>query len=149
MYMLEHTGVASTTETEGVITTITKAAGRAFFKYVLPRDTGNFKFTINGNEANGSVFYSHELKMILNKMQTIMRNEIKLLAMAKLIIVVEDKNGKFWMLGRKDGMHLTGGTGDSGTALGDRNGYDLDFKGDEVEPPIEVLETVAAQLQTA
>ena len=38
------------------------------------------------------------------------------------------------MLGQTNGMYLSGGSAATGTAYGDRNGYELIFTGQEHEP---------------
>jgi len=77
------------------------------------------------------------------------RNEIKLLAQNTLIAVAKDNNGKYWLVGRQNGIDLTTGTMGTGTAFGDRSGFDLTFAGSEPEPMVEVNSSVANALQTA
>jgi hypothetical protein len=62
-----------------------------------------------------------------------------------LKIIVQTNNGtedggvgQFFYLGQENGMTLSGGTGQTGTAFGDLNGYTLSFMGDEPFPASEV-----------
>jgi len=61
--------VTATTEASGVITAITKAAGKRFYKYELVKETANFVENINASVENGTVFYQQELTIVLNKLQ--------------------------------------------------------------------------------
>jgi hypothetical protein len=79
-------------------------------------------------------------------MQANTRNEILLLAKNNLMAVVEDANGKYWLLGKSNGLDLTGGNSGSGTAQGDRNGYTLTFSGGEKELAPEVNSGIIAGL---
>lgn len=148
LHVMEFANAASITETAGVVTTITKATAKQFYKYVLPRETGSFKDSAQASEANGSLFYKHAVKMVLNKLQSTLRNELLLIAKNKLLIVAKDRNGKYWLLGKTGGMFLTAQESGSGTAAGDRSGYDLDFEGTEPEPMVEVDAATAATLET-
>jgi hypothetical protein len=149
IYFMEKANATTISEASGVVTGITKATGKRFYKYELPKETGSLTETINGNVQNGTVFYSSELKLIINKLTTAVRNEIKLLAQNTLLAVAKDNNGKYWLVGKANGVDLTTGTSGTGTAFGDRSGYDLTFAGSEPEPMIEVNSATAATLQTA
>lgn len=140
--------VTAVTEAAGVVTAITKSAGKMFYKYQLVRGTSMFQETINSSVENGTVFYQQELTIILNKLQTNTRNEILLLAKNNLMAIVEDNNGTFWLLGRLNAINITGGNAGSGTAQGDRSGYTLTFTGGEKELAPSVQSTIIAGLLT-
>jgi hypothetical protein len=101
---------------------------------------------INANVANGTVYYGQELSIILNKLQANTRNEILLLAKNVLMAVVTDNNGKYWLLGKTNGINVTGGSGATGTAQGDRSGYTLTFSAMEAQLAPEVSSSIIAGL---
>jgi hypothetical protein len=138
--------VTATTEVSGVITAVTKASGKRFYKYELVKETSSFVENINASVENGSIFYQQELTVILNKLQANTRNEILLLAQNLLVAVVKDNNGKYWYLGKTRGLDITGGSGGSGTAMGDRSGYSLTFTAKEPELSPEVSSTIITGL---
>jgi hypothetical protein len=148
-YIIELENIKSTTVALGVVTALEKVTAKRFWKYQQLKETSYGKDTFTGNEANGSFFSTQEVGLVINRMHTAVRNEIVLLAMNRLVIVVKDNNGKFWMYGRRFGLQLSGGEGGTGTALADRNGYTLTFTGTEPEPAIEVEASIAAALETA
>lgn len=138
--------VSSVAEASGVVTAITKASGKVFYKYQLVKNSSSLTENVNANVQNGTVFYAQELSIILNKLQANTRNEILLLAKNNLLAVVEDANGKYWLLGKQNGIDLTGGNGATGTAQGDRSGYTLTFSGSEKELAPEVTSSLIAGL---
>ncbi len=143
---IEFANVTSTTETAGVITAITLAASKKFWKYELAKESSSFTETITSSVANGTLFYAQELSVILNKLQANYRNEILLLAKNNLVAIAEDKNGTFFMLGKVNGLEITGGTAGSGVATGDRNGYELTFGGQEPQLATPVNGAIIAAL---
>ena len=121
------------TGASGTYTAVTMDAGKYFWKYDLVKESSNFAEAVNTNVQNGTVFYAQTLEIILNKLQVNTRNEILLLAKNRLVALVQDNNGKTWVLGEVNGLDLTGGGSATGTAFGDRNGYTLTFTGNEKE----------------
>lgn len=146
VYFIAKADIASVTEAAGVVTAITKDAGKVFYKYELVRGTSSMTENITASVENGTVFYAQELSIILNKLEANKRNEILLLAKNNLVAIVEDSNGKYWMLGRLNGVDITGGNGATGTAHGDRSGYTLTFSGSEKELAPEVQSSIIAGL---
>ncbi len=148
VYFTEAANVTATTEASGVITALTKAAGKRFWKYSLVKDTSMFNQTLNASVANGTVFYAQELQIILNKLQTNTRNELLLLAQNSLVAVVKDSNGIYWYLGKTRGIDLTANAASTGTAQGDRSGFTLTFTGSEPALAPSVTSVIALALET-
>ena len=147
-YIIELENISEVTESSGTLTAITKVTGKIFRKYQLVQETANFEETITANRQNGSVFYGQKGTIILNKQQVAVRNEILLLAKNNLCIVTKDNNNTYRLYGRQYGLRLGAGTASTGTAWGDRNGYSLEFSGNEPELAPFVQESVIATLQT-
>lgn len=146
MWVINHANVTAVTEASGIVSAITKAAGKVFYKYELVKNTGSLTETITSSVENGTVFYAQELSIVLNKLQANTRNEILLLAQSTLMVVVQDANDKYWLLGKLQGLDVTGGTAATGTAQGDRNGYTLTFTGGEKQLAPEVNSGIIAGL---
>lgn len=121
------------TQANGVVTALTMDTGKKFYKYELVKESSNFAEAVNTNVQNGTVFYAQTLEIILNKLQVNTRNEVLLLAKNRLAVIATDNNGDNWFLGIANGLDLTGGGSNSGTAFGDRSGYTLTFTGNEKE----------------
>lgn len=148
VWMIESGNVTAVTEASGIVSAITKSAGKVFRKYEMVKATGSLTETITASVENGTVFYAQELSIVLNKLQANTRNEILLLAQNTLMVVVQDANDKYWLLGRTQGCDVTGGTAATGTAQGDRNGYTLTITGAEKQLAPEVNSGIIAGLTT-
>lgn len=142
---VEFDNVASIAYAAGVAT-LTMVASKKFWKYAQVRETSSSTETITANVQNGTIFYKQELTVILNKLAAATRNEILLLAKNRLMAIVEDMNGNFWLLGAKNGLDITGGNSATGTASGDRNGYTLTFEGMEADPMWSVSSTAISAI---
>jgi hypothetical protein len=129
--------VSTVTDTANEISDITGTG--IFYQFDLQRGTSDFTETINGSTENQTVFYEATINAAFAKLQTSTRNQVKVLAQnPDLKIVVETNNEsaseKFIYVGRKNGAVLNAGQGQSGTALGDANGYTLTFTAQEPAP---------------
>jgi hypothetical protein len=133
-----------TQNSSGMVTAI---GGSSFaYQYEAEKATSSMTENIQTNRENGTVYYEQLASYVLNKTSQDKRNEIKLLAQAKLVVIVKDKNDKYWLMGQRAGVRLDPSTTEWGTALADRNGYTLNFKAEEVEPMPEVDSSIIAGL---
>ena len=120
--------------------------GLTYYKYETTNAQGaasviNDNPTVN--DQNGTSYFDQTCTYVLNKMDTAKRNEVKMLARAKLSVIVKDNNGIYWLMGKVNGVRMTAGDTGTGTALGDRNGYSLSFQAQETEPLTEVTDRSA------
>ncbi len=129
--------------------------GDKLFKYTVPRGTANFTETITASAENGTVFYEPTVNIKLHKLSTADQNEIKLLAQNRLLVFVESNainaNDKrvIFCCGAVNGLEMSTGTANSGTAFGDMNGYDLTFVGMEDSPAATVADYTTVPFDNA
>ena len=117
-----------TVNASGMVSAI---AGSAFmYSYEAEKATSTLKEVATVSRENGTTYYDQTATYILNKTSQEKRNEIRLLAQARLSVIVKDKNGKYWLMGEEAGIRLLTGEADWGTAMADRNGYTLNFAGE-------------------
>lgn len=148
VWIANYANVSGVTASAGVISAINKANNGRFWKYEQYRGTAEAFEDITGNNDTGTVFYAQTVNLALRKLQASLRNEVKLLAQALTVMVIQDKNGKYWYYGESHGLDLNTGKIATGKAAGDKNGYDLTFTGEEPSPAQEVQESVIATLTT-
>jgi|TARA_R110000744_G_scaffold84183_3_gene164811 hypothetical protein len=115
--------------------------GTSLYKYSLPKGTATMTDTIVGSQENGTIYYTPTIQILLNKIKALDQNEIRLLGQTQTVIFVEmnsvynsNQHNVIVCLGPENWMTLDAGTSSSGTAWGDRNGYDLTFGGMESLP---------------
>lgn len=148
-YIIETANISAIATTAGVITAFTKATGKAFYKYNLIAHTAEADQEGAASRENGTFIVKQTIKFPINKMTVSVRNEILLLAQARLYIVVVDNNGIGWFFGEGNGMMLAPTSAKMGKALGDRNGFELSFESDEKVYAQQLHATPLAALLTA
>lgn len=145
-YILDATGQdIVVTEAAGVVSAITVGAtaittlSADMFLFDQVRQTASMTETGTFSDENGTVFFSNVANLIFNKLEATKLQQLKLLAQnSKLLVIVKDNNGKFWMVGNDRGAVATSSTAESGTAFGDRNGFSIEMTGLAPEPMYEV-----------
>lgn len=147
-YLIEFDNVSGNIQSGGVVTTITKVTGKRFWKYNQKRETASWEEAYNDNSQNGTSFHTQTLNLVLNKMSGAQSQEVKLLAQNRLMAVVKDRNGKYFLLGEEVGLEREGGKAGSGTAPGDRNGYEITLTSSNRNPAPEVSASIIAGLET-
>tara|TARA_R110000787_G_scaffold70091_1_gene155826 strand:- start:19561 stop:20181 length:621 start_codon:yes stop_codon:yes gene_type:complete len=132
----------------GTVTDITMDGATKLFRYSLPRGTASFTDTLVGSRENGTIFYTPTIQMMLDKLDSSMLNQMRLLGATQTVIFAElnqvdpvnPEHNVIVCLGAKNGMQLNAGTDASGAALGDKNGFDLTFDGLEAFPASIVID---------
>ena len=117
-----------------------------WYRYYLKKEVGSIVATTSIDPANGTRFSEGLVAFSINKFDATKTNELKVMILAQLGCIVKDNNGKYWALGFQnfaEGQSLVANTG---TAYGDRNGYDIEIMAKEQEPPFEVPESVILSL---
>lgn len=137
-YAVELYNKATLTNSSGVATAFTLKQGKKFWKFEMEQATGTASVDPQPTAANGSLFFNHNLTIIVNKRSAAFNYQIKALAQNDLMWIVETQEGEFYLLGGYNGMKMQPSTGPFGTAMGDRNGYELVFLAMEADPEIQV-----------
>jgi hypothetical protein len=111
------------------------SASTVFYKYDQLKETSSFSDDIVATINTGGLHYAPKLTVVLPKLRTAVRNEVKMLAQNRLVAIVEtmDATPTYWVLGGYNGLELSEGSGGTGTAAADLNGYTLTFMGLETE----------------
>lgn len=115
---------------------ITGATGTGtLYGFEVKRNTSSLVQSVQKSFENGSIFYEQVLTIVAYKYDQDKRNLLKLLGQNdELKIVAIDQNGVQVLVGQVNGMFLSGGDANSGTALGDGNKFTFIFSGQEPEP---------------
>jgi hypothetical protein len=108
-------------------------SGLTAYKYEL-KGTSSFEQAITSSRDNGTTFFDQTLNLTLHKLSKQSHKEIKLMAYGRPIVIVEDRNGNFFVAGLQHGCEVTGGTIVTGAAMGDMSGYTLTLNGQEPVP---------------
>jgi hypothetical protein len=106
---------------------------RTLYKYEL-KGENFFNQDINSDRNTGTSFFTQNLELHLKSLDVKTHKELKLLVWGRPYIIVRNRNNQFFIAGLERGMEVTGGSIMTGTAMGDRSGYDLILTGEEGVP---------------
>jgi hypothetical protein len=135
--------IDSISGSQGLITEISGSG--IFYQFQLFRQTSDYNEELVATPENGTIVYNQTINAVFFKMQTATRNQVRVLAQnPNLRIIIETQNGsedgaaRWFLMGQVNGAQLLSGTGQTGTAFSDLNGYNLVFSGNEPNPASEV-----------
>ena len=104
------------------------------YTYDMTRGSGSLNQTITSDLAAGTVFFDQVCTVTFNKAAAADITEISNLVKGRMAVLVEDNNDNWFVMGHKNGVEVSGGTAQTGTAAGDQNGFTLEFSAQEVAP---------------
>jgi len=142
--------VVGATADAGIITGITMASPlgvtASFYEFKPNKMSSKAEETEVYNAQNGTFGWDQTITLLFAKNEATKRNQVKLMAGADMVAIVEDFNGKFWYYGEFNGLNLTNSVSSTGTALADMNGWTLTLMGQTNEPAREIDSTIIAGL---
>ena len=134
VYFVNYTSsLANITDGESDDLISTLPAGLTAYYYEL-KGTSAYTETVNSSRENGTTFFNQELTLNLKKLTAEMTTQLKLMAYGRPQIFIHTMNGDTLLVGQREGADLTGGTIQTGGALGDLYGYSITFTGMEQYP---------------
>lgn len=102
------------------------------YKYDLRSSNNTLSESVVSDKNTGVTLNTQTLELRLKKQDYSTSAEIKLMANARPIIVVQGYDNTYKAVGHTDGCDLTASNIQSGGAKSDFNGYDLTFTAEEV-----------------
>lgn len=133
-----------TYSSDGSITGATSASGTTLYGFEVKRNTSSLAQNVTKSFENGTIFFEQVLTIVAYYYSQDKRNLLNTLSQNdELQIIAIDQNDVQYMLGQVNGMYLSGGSAATGTALGDRNGFEFIFTGQEKEPARVISGTLA------
>lgn len=122
-----------------LIATITAGT---WYRYELKREVGNIASTTTVDPVLGTRFADSVVAFSMNKFSATKTNELKIMVLANLAVICKDNQGVYWGVGFQQYANGTSLVANTGTAFGDRNGYDISLTAKEPEPPFEIPSSV-------
>lgn len=131
--ILENATITETEMTAGGFTNWSSAETNivTVHQYNLIPNLSSMTVNINSDNANGTTFFNQTLSVTLQKIDHDSTNELRLMAYSRSQIFVEDSNNNCFLLGVQNGCHVTGGSVFTGVAMGDQNGYTIEWGAQE------------------
>ena len=152
-YIANIADVDASTLTLGTDGEVTELDIDALYAYIPYVDSSSWTETITVAPENGTIYYEQVANMVLGANSQSLRNIVEQLGHAgNIIVIVLDNNDRYWLIGDPSGKkvtYLSGGDSNSGTALGDRNGYSLNITCRNNKPALEVIPANGSALALA
>ena len=104
------------------------------YTYDMTRGSGSLTQTITSDLAAGTVFFDQVCSVTFNKAAATDIAEISNLVKGRMAVLVQDNNDNWFVVGHKNGVEVSGGTAQTGTAAGDQNGFTIEFSAQDVAP---------------
>jgi hypothetical protein len=130
-----------TSVTAGATAGITALSGGTgtFYQIQVAKDVASFTETFNISNTNGTAFFTQEVTIPVQHLDSAKRQQIQLLTYNRASrCVFEDNNGLYWMVGLTRGCVVSSGTTTTGTAPGDATQYSFVLQGMEPEMAYQV-----------
>jgi hypothetical protein len=130
-----------TSITAGATAGITALSGGtgSFYQIQVAKDVASFTETFNISNTNGTAFFTQEVTIPVQHLDSAKRQQIQLLTYNRASrCVFEDNNGLYWMVGLTRGCVVSTGTTTTGTAPGDATQYSFVLQGMEPEMAYQV-----------
>ena len=118
----------------------------SFFEFEQEIEVGSYQEAGQFSTENGTSFYEQTLEITLQRLDAVVRNQIKVLGQGKFRCIILDQNGRYWLMGAQNPVRVSAATPGFGKAYGDLNGAVITFTGKEPVPAYEVTEAAALTL---
>jgi hypothetical protein len=128
VYFINYSNLAVTQSASDVVTGLGTVTA---YKYEVKGANNNLQDNINSSRDNGTTFFEQVVNVQFSKLDASTNKELKLLAYGRPQIIVHTYQGDAFLCGKNNGMELTAGSIQTGTALGDLYGYTATFTGQE------------------
>lgn len=130
------TAGAAFAETDEVVSAIET---QTYYQFDVRPETSSLTVNFQASPTNGTTFFEQNLSLVFQKLDSTDIKDIRVLCQGRPNIWVETQDRDsaglpvVYLLGAEFGMNVTGGAAQSGTAMGDLTGYNLEIQGKERE----------------
>lgn len=105
------------------VATVTASNSEKLSTFAFPRGTASMTSNATIDQYTGAMYFTTEVAMAFNRMEATKRLEIMSLLSIDAIVIVEDENGKLWLLDKDNPANASASENGTGTAIGDANRY--------------------------
>lgn len=120
----------------------------SFYNFNQPIETASYTAPMEINNENNTIAYRQTLSITLTGLTAALINKIKLLGQGVWRVIILDKNGNYYLMGRQGPVQVSGGETGLGKANGDLNGASLTFTSLESETLTALSASAAASVIT-
>jgi len=134
---LKNAFFANFAEADGAFTVVAKevtaidVALTTVYKWDLLADGNTLEEAMVADTATGTRVNTQTLNLVIKKQDFATAEQIDLVAAGRPVVIVQDRNDNYKVLGLSEGMNLTSGSATTGGAKADFNGYNLTLESTE------------------
>lgn len=130
-YFIQKRYVTTLVRSFGKVSSIATSGGNTFYKYDVQRGTASFSESFSWKTETGLKVYEQSATLKIVGTQKSVREEISNLAKYPLLIVMEDRNGVFWVMGESVGAFVESVNAQISGEAGGERGVTISFKASE------------------
>lgn len=119
--------IATTSNPNELITSITKASGKKFAEWKFRPNTGSYTSTATVDNTIGNSSVSTTVTLQFSKAEATKRVAISAALQAGAVVLIEDMYGQVLYLGLDNEVYVTSATMVSGTQNSDLSGFTVEF----------------------
>jgi hypothetical protein len=134
------------TITAGVVQTISVISPYNFYEYKQKSEVATWGQVVTSDAKNGTYSVEQTVDLQLLGLDALTQVELGNLVKNTVIVIAEQNDGTYWLLGRDYGMDVATDTLESGVALGDFQGNKVQLKAREINRSVKVLDSIIAGL---
>lgn len=141
----------SVTEGSGHSVTITAATGvtgGTFYEYFIMDESSSLTSQLTVNNQNGVKYYNNVINATFVRMRPEKHIELMALANEKLIIIAQDNNNEYWVLGADGAATSTSQTAQTGQSFDDLSGYQIELSARSGKLPFSIAEENLPDIDT-
>lgn len=146
VYVIDRNLITGVTVSTGSTISAISAGTNKFKTYKFKKQTAGLTSTGTFNDGNQNRFYTNDLVLKFNKLETAKRIEFENMAKGDLAVIVKTNDSKYFYLGYDNEVTMSANVAQTGVAFGDQNGYNVTLEEISFSLPYEVDGTIVASL---
>ena len=123
---------------------ITALPAASWETFNMKQHTGNFVEAATISKENNTIFYTQTLTAQFTKLTAARRLQLDTFSRGRHVIIVQDNNDNYWLLGYKDGIEVATESTETGTGKTDFNGYKLTFTAEEAHKAYRLADSIVS-----
>lgn len=138
--------ITASTVTAGVVTSLTQAGATNFYRYQVRKKRAGDTTEFVNDHSTGTAVATSTFILELFKVSASKNVQLQLLMSKPLVIIYQDNNDVYHILGLNNGAEVTNVTRSIGKELTDMNGYTITVQHEDKDFPYEVQASVVTGL---
>lgn len=102
-------------------------AAQTFYTFNLRKEMASLTINIATDPASGTTYHESSLSLTFNNFTPADLDKFVTLAQGRPNVFVHDNNDNIWLLGARDGVEMSTGSGATGQGFGDANGFTIEL----------------------